>query len=73
MSGEFVEGDQVDFHSVRETVYVRRGTVTGVWMTPGGHVRYGVQWDAIDASEGLSGYPGFYGTYRTDQLDKAAE
>lgn len=71
MSDDIKEGDEVDYNSPH--IRGRRGTVKGVWITPGGHTRYGVQWHGIPASTGLSGTPGFYGTYPTRQLSKVVE
>ena len=73
MSGELEEGEKVDFNPHNSYSRTRRGTVTGIWKTPGGHIRYGVQWTPIPASAGLRGTQGFYGTYTIHQLSKVVE
>lgn len=79
MSDDLEVGDRVDYHpyyppGTQPNAQRRRGTVTEVWRTAGGqHTRVGVQWDAIDASEGLSGVPSFYARYPSNRLEKASE
>lgn len=79
MSDDFEVGDRVEYHPYYPPgtdlkINRRRGTVTEVWnVEKGRHVRVGVQWDAIDPSEGLSGVPGFYARYPSNRLEKASE